>query len=60
MRGDLPREITLPSAHHSPSTVNRNATELVMGTVRLSSTITSDILVSNERKAKCLTSLSDQ
>jgi hypothetical protein len=33
----LPRDITFPSAHHSPTTVNRNASELVMGTVRLNS-----------------------
>lgn len=31
------REMTLPSAHHSPNTVNRKASEFVMGTVRLSS-----------------------
>ena len=35
----VPLDITFPSAHHSPSTVNRNARELVMGTVRLSSAI---------------------
>lgn len=33
----VPLDMTFPSAHHSPSTVNRNARELVMGTVRLSS-----------------------
>lgn len=33
----VPRDMTLPSAHHSPSTVKRKANELVMGTVRLSS-----------------------
>jgi len=37
-RSPLPREITLPSAYHSPSTVKRNASEFVIGTVRLSST----------------------
>lgn len=31
------RVITLPSAHHSPNTVNRNARELVIGTVKLNS-----------------------
>lgn len=31
------RAITLPSAHHSPSTVNKKASELVMGTVSDSS-----------------------
>lgn len=37
-RGDLiPREITLPSAHHSPKTVNKKASEFVIGTVRLNS-----------------------
>lgn len=30
--------MTFPSANHSPSTVNRNASEFTMGTVRLSST----------------------
>lgn len=29
--------MTFFSAHHSPSTVNKNASELVMGTVRLNS-----------------------
>jgi len=29
--------MSLPSAYHSPSTVNRNASEFVMGTVRESS-----------------------
>ena len=33
----IPREMTLPSAHHSPNTVNRKASEFVIGTVRLSS-----------------------
>lgn len=28
------RVITLPSAHHSPRTVNRKASEFVIGTVR--------------------------
>jgi hypothetical protein len=32
-----PLLITLPSAHHSPSTVNIKASEFVMGTVRLNS-----------------------
>lgn len=31
------RDITLPSTHHSPRTVNKNAREFVIGTVRLSS-----------------------
>lgn len=35
---DSPLDITLPSANHSPSTVNRKASEFVMGTARLSST----------------------
>jgi hypothetical protein len=30
--------ITFFSAHHSPSTVNKNASEFVIGTVRLNST----------------------
>jgi len=30
--------MTLPSAHHSPSTVNKKANEFVIGTVRLNST----------------------
>lgn len=34
---DSPLEMTLPSAHHSPRTVNKNAKEFVIGTVRLSS-----------------------
>lgn len=34
---NLPLDMTLFSAHHSPSTVNRKAKELVIGTVRLSS-----------------------
>jgi hypothetical protein len=34
---NLPLEITFPSVHHSPKTVNRNASEFVMGTVRLNS-----------------------
>lgn len=33
----VPRGIILPSAHHSPKTVKRNASEFVMGTVRLNS-----------------------
>ena len=33
----VPLDMIFPSAHHSPKTVNRNAKELVMGTVRLSS-----------------------
>lgn len=33
-----PFDITFPSAHHSPSTVNKNASEFVIGTVRLNST----------------------
>ena len=33
----LPLEITLLSTHQSPNTVNKNANELVIGTVRLSS-----------------------
>lgn len=37
----LPREMTFPSAHHSPNTVNRKARELVIGTVKLSSRETS-------------------
>lgn len=38
LRGDvIPREITLPSAHHSPKTVNKKASEFVIGTVRLNS-----------------------
>ncbi len=36
---NLPLEITFPSVHHSPKTVNRNASEFVMGTVRLNSAI---------------------
>jgi hypothetical protein len=31
--------MTFFSAHHSPSTVNMNASELVMGTVRLNSAL---------------------
>lgn len=34
---DIPLDITFPSAHHSPNTVNRNAKEFVIGTVRLNS-----------------------
>ena len=30
--------MTFPSAHHSPRTVNKNAKELVIGTIRLNST----------------------
>lgn len=33
----MPLDITFPSAHHSPKTVNKNAKEFVIGTVRLSS-----------------------
>ncbi len=33
----VPLDITFPSAHHSPNTVNRNANEFVIGTVRLNS-----------------------
>jgi hypothetical protein len=29
----IPLEITFPSAHHSPKTVNRKASEFVIGTV---------------------------
>jgi hypothetical protein len=36
---DTPLLITFFSAHHSPSTVNRNARELVIGTVRLNSAL---------------------
>jgi hypothetical protein len=35
----IPRDITLPSAHHSPTTVNKKASELVIGTVKLNSAI---------------------
>ena len=35
--GYLPRDMTFPSAHHSPSTVNKKAKLFVMGTVKLSS-----------------------
>ena len=35
--GGKPRDMTLPSTHHSPKTVNRNAKEFTMGTMRLSS-----------------------
>lgn len=38
----LPLEITLPSAYHSPSTVNMKAKEFVIGTVRLNSTHPND------------------
>lgn len=38
-RHNRPREITFPSAHHSPKTVNKNANEFVIGTVRLNSRI---------------------
>jgi len=31
------RDITFPSAHHSPSTVNKKASEFVIGTVSESS-----------------------
>jgi hypothetical protein len=34
---DVPLLMTFFSAHHSPSTVNMNAREFVIGTVRLSS-----------------------
>lgn len=34
---NIPRLMTFFSAHHSPSTVNMNASEFVMGTVRLNS-----------------------
>jgi len=37
MPNHVSRVITFPSANHSPSTVNRNAKEFVIGTVRLSS-----------------------
>jgi hypothetical protein len=30
---NVPLDITLPSAHHSPKTVKRNASEFVIGTV---------------------------
>lgn len=46
-----PRDITLPSAYHSPRTVNKNAKELVMGTVKLSSTTR---LASADSERKCL------
>jgi hypothetical protein len=36
---DLPLLMTFFSAHHSPSTVNINASEFVMGTVKLSSAL---------------------
>jgi len=36
---DLPFVIVFFSAHHSPNTVNKNAREFVIGTVRLSSII---------------------
>lgn len=38
VHGDEPFDIAFPSTHHSPSTVNRKARELVIGTVRLNST----------------------
>ena len=38
IQDDIPRLITLPSIHHSPITVNKNATVFTTGTVRLSST----------------------
>ena len=34
---NIPLEMTLPSAHHSPNTVNRKASEFVTGIVKLSS-----------------------
>lgn len=34
---DSPRLITLPSTHHSPITVNRNANVFTIGTVKLNS-----------------------
>jgi hypothetical protein len=37
---DLPLLITFLSTHQSPNTVNRNANELVIGTVKLSSNLT--------------------
>jgi hypothetical protein len=33
----VPLDITFPSAHHSPSTVNKKASEFVIGTVNESS-----------------------
>lgn len=32
---DIPRETALPSAKYSPRTVNMNASEFVMGTIKL-------------------------
>lgn len=40
MNACLPFSITLRSTYHSPRTVNRNAVELIIGTVRLSSAAT--------------------
>jgi hypothetical protein len=42
-RGNVPLLMTFFSAHHSPRTVNMNARELVIGTVRLSSTAVSSL-----------------
>jgi hypothetical protein len=38
---DVPLLMTFFSAHHSPNTVNKNASEFVIGTVRLSSVLVS-------------------
>ena len=41
-----PLDMTFPSAHHSPRTVNRKANELVMGTVRLNSDFNENVCYS--------------
>lgn len=41
----LPLLMTFFSAHHSPSTVNMNASEFVIGTVRLNSTLCQNSVV---------------
>src|SRR5690348_15540326 len=51
-KGDIPRLMTLPSTHHSPTTVNKNATVLTIGTVRLSSVPFIPPTVSNPRPSK--------
>jgi hypothetical protein len=55
---DIPLEITFPSAHHSPSTVNKKASEFVMGTVnessaaQLASTISIQVLEATHQPAQ--------
>lgn len=61
-QANLPREMTLPSAHHSPITVNKKASEFVIGTVNDNSvTLSALSKLSSSKLDDChLTSLPDQ